>query len=188
LLCQTQQPIRTVTFVLRTSGQLGQIAPQVRRVVAESDGSLPVFAVRTGPDLVAASIAPQRFNMFVVAVFAAVALCLAVTGLYAVMAFIAAQSAREFGIRIAIGATAAGVVRLMLARASWLIVTGVLVGTAISAGLARLVASLLFGMQPNDPVTIAAVAVLLLVVSLAAVMVPALRAGRADPTTCLRSE
>ncbi len=187
-LAQTRQPIRTMTFVLRTRAAIGPIAAHVRRIVAEADRSLPVFALRSGSDLVAASIAPQRFNMFLVAVFAGIALCLAVTGLYAVMAYVVAQSSREFGIRIAVGATGAGIARFMLGRAGELIVAGILLGTAISAGLARLVSSLLFGVQPNDPGTIGAVAALLSLVSLSAVFVPALRAARVDPATCLRNE
>jgi putative ABC transport system permease protein len=187
-VAQALQPLRALAFVVRTSGDLVQIAPHIRRIVSETDSTLPVFALRTGEDLVSSSIASQRFDMFVVAVFAGIALCLAVMGLYAVMAYSVAQSSREFGIRMAVGATLSGIVRLVVGRALGLLVAGILVGGAVSAGLSQFVASLLFGVQPNDPGTFGLVALLLIVVSGSAVVVPAVRAARVDPVVCLRHE
>lgn len=187
-LAQAVQPVRTLAFVARTSADPVRLAPEVRRILSEADATLPLFALQTGENLVAGSIAPQRFNMFVVVVFAAIALSLAVTGLYAVLAYMVAQSSREFGVRIALGATTSSIVGLVAGRAMLLLAAGVLFGAAVSAGLSQFVASQLFGVQPNDPSTIGLVALLLLVVSSPAIVIPAVRAARVDPLVCLRHE
>ncbi len=187
-LAQALQPVRTVTFVARTSGAPTRVAADVRRALASVDGSLPLFAVRTGDEVLAASTVSQRFNMFVVVIFAAFAVCLAVTGLYALMAYTVAQSSREYGVRMAMGAAGTRIGRLVLGRALTLLVPGVLVGAVVAAGLARYVESLLFGIKSNDLATIGLMALLLLAVASAAAAVPAIRAARVDPLTCLRHE
>jgi putative ABC transport system permease protein len=187
-VAQAMQPFRTLAFVVRATRPPGQIVPQVRRSLAAADGSLPMFAVRSGEEVLSASTTPQRFNMFVVVMFAALAACLAVTGLYALIAYMVAQASREFGVRMAMGSTGLGIARLVAGRALALLVPGVIAGTVAAAGLSRYVGSLLFGVEPGDPATIGPVAVLLLLVSSAAVAVPAWRATRVDPLTCLRHE
>lgn len=187
-VAQALQPVRALTFVVRTSVAPTQVAADVRRVLANVDAGLPMFAVRTGADVLSASTAPQRFNMFVVVMFAVFAVCLAVTGLYALIAYMVAQSSREFGVRMAMGATGSRIASLVAGRALTLLVPGVVAGAVVSAGLSRYVESLLFGIQPNDPATIGVVALLLLAVSSAAAAVPAIRAARVDPLTCLRHE
>jgi hypothetical protein len=97
-MAQAHQAVRTLAFVASTQGEPAQIVTQVKRIVSETDNTLPIFALQTGEDLVSSLIATRRFNMVVVAVFAGIALCLAVMGLYAVMTYIVAQSSREFGI------------------------------------------------------------------------------------------
>ena len=187
-VAQTLQPVRALTFVVRTSVTPTQVAADVRRVLANVDGSLPMFAVRTGADVLSASTAPQRFNMFVVVMFAVFAVCLAVTGLYALIAYMVAQSSREFGVRMAMGATGSRIATLVAGRALSLLVPGVVAGAVTSAGLSRYVESLLFGIQPNDPATVGVVALLLLAVASAAAAIPAIRAARVDPLACLRHE
>jgi putative ABC transport system permease protein len=187
-IAQAVQPVHTLAFVVRTTADSAQVAPHVRQVLAGADASLPMFGLRTGDDLLAASTSPRRFNMFVVVTFAAFAACLAVTGLYALLAYMVAQSSREFGVRMAMGAPVASIAGLVARRALVLLVPGVLVGAGVAAGLSRFAASLLFGVQPNDPTTIGLVALSLLAVSSAAVMVPAIRAARVDPLACLRHE
>jgi putative ABC transport system permease protein len=147
-----------------------------------------MFAVRTGDDVLAAATAPQRFNMFVVTMFGVFAVCLAVTGLYALMAYMVAQSSREFGVRMAMGATGSRIAGLVGGRALTLLVPGVLMGAAVAATLSRYVESLLFGIESSDPATIGLVALFLLLVASAAAAVPAIRAARVDPLTCLRHE
>lgn len=187
-MSQALPPPRTLAFVVRASGSVTQVVPQVRRALASADASLPMFAVRPGEEVLSAATRSQRFNMFVVLLFASLAACLAVTGLYALMAYMVAQASKEFGVRMAMGATGVGIARLVAGRALILLVPGVLIGAGVAAGLSRYVGSLLFGVQPGDPVTIALVAVLLLTVSGLAVVVPAVRAAQVDPLTALRQE
>jgi putative ABC transport system permease protein len=187
-VAQAGQPLRALAFVVRAGGSAVQMVPQVRRALASADASLPMFAIRSGEEVLSASTTPQRFNMFVVVLFASLAACLAVTGLYALMAYMVAQAAKEFGVRMAMGATGPRIARLVVGRALALLVPGVLVGALVSAGLSRYVGSLLFGVQPGDPATIGLAALLLLAVSSAAVAIPALRATRIDPLTCLRQD
>lgn len=187
-LAQALSPTRTLAFAVRTSGDPLQMAQHVRRIVMETDSTLPVFALRTGEELVSSFVAPRRFNMFVVSVFAVMALCLAVTGLYAVTAYVVAQSSREFGLRMAVGATMPSIVRLVIGRAFRLLLAGIVLGAIASAALSQSVASLLYGVQPADPQTLGLVVLVLLAVSGSAALVPALRAARVDPAACLRSE
>jgi predicted permease len=187
-LAQSRQPIHALSFGVRSAGELSQLANAARRVVSELDGSLPVFAVRTADEMVQSSIAPQRFNMLIVIVFAVMALCLAVSGLYAVSAHVAAQSTREFGLRVALGATSARIATLVLGRAVRLLVVGLLLGAALSLGSSQLASSVLFGVQPGDSRAIVFAAFILTVVTAAVVGQLAWRASRVDPVACLRHE
>lgn len=134
------------------------------------------------------SVAPRRLNLVLFALFSALALVLASVGLYGVVAYAASQRTREFGIRMALGACSADVLKLVLGHGLKLALAGVAIGVAASLALARFLASLLFRVGPADPVTIAAVAVLLTVVALVACWLPARRATRIAPTVALRSE
>jgi putative ABC transport system permease protein len=187
-LHQTQQAVRTLAFVVRTTGDPVALSPHVRHVVAEHDSTLPVFALRHAGELVSSSIAPQRFQMLVVAIFAWLALCLAVMGTYSVIAYTVAQSSREIGVRLAVGATRSNIVQLVVKRTLPLILAGILIGCAVAVGFSQVVRSSLFGVQPNDPGTLVLVALLMLFVSALATVAPAIRAAGTDPTMCLRSE
>jgi hypothetical protein len=186
-LAQATQSSRSLAFTVRTSGDERALAAAVRRTVAEVDGTLPVFALERGEDLLASSVSTQRFTMFTAVGLGALALILAITGLYAVMSYLVSQSLREYGIRMALGATRPAVVRLVAGRALRLVAAGIVLGVAASAGLSRLIVSLLFGVQPHDPVAYGLVALLLVAVAGAAVAVPVARATRVDPAECLRS-
>ncbi len=186
-LAQATQPTRSLAFAVRTSGDTRALAGEVRRIVAESDSTLPVFALQSGEDLLASSVATQRFATLLAMALGVLALVLAMTGLYAVMAHMVSQSSHEYGIRIALGATRLAVVRLVAGRALRLVAVGVVLGVTAAAGLSTLIVSLLFGVQPGDPVTHAFVALLLAAVGAAAVAVPAMRAMRVDPAACLRT-
>lgn len=186
-LAQTTQPARSLAFALRTSGNARALVAEVRRIVADSDSTLPVFALRSGEELLASSVATHRFAARLALALGVLALVLAMTGLYAVIAHMVSQSSHEYGIRIALGATRAAVVGLVAGRALRLVAVGIVLGAAAAAGLSRLIVSLLFGVRPGDPVTYAFVALLLAAVGAAAVAVPAIRAMRVDPAACLRT-
>jgi putative ABC transport system permease protein len=134
------------------------------------------------------SVAPRRLNLVLFVVFAGLALLLAAIGLYGVAAYAAGQRTQEFGIRMALGAQRGDVLRLVLGQGIKLALIGIAIGIAAALGLARLMTGLLFGVEPADPATLTAVAVLLSIVMLLACWLPAYRATRIVPIDALRSE
>ena len=136
-------------------------------------------------EVMAVSLAEQRFNTFLLAIFAGVALLLAAVGLYGVLAYLVTQRTREIGIRVALGAQARDVMRLVLRQGFGLSLAGVIAGIAVALAGTRVLAGLLYGISPTDPLTFAALAVLLLLVALIACVVPARRALHVDPMTSL---
>jgi putative ABC transport system permease protein len=187
-LAQSPQPVRNLIFVVRTTVPPLSIASEVRQAVGDVDRALPIFALQTGEQGLARSIAPRRFNVFLLAVFAASALALAALGLYAVTSYLVSQCSREFGIRIALGATSFRIIGTILARSFVLVAAGLVIGTVAAMALTRFMSSLLFGIDATDGVTFASVATLLVAISMLAVFVPALRATRVDPVVSLRYE
>ncbi len=161
---------------------------EVRAVLAEIDPRLPVAELRRLDDLVADSLAPRRFNLVLLCLFAAVALVLAVGGLYGVVAGAVGRRRREIGVRVALGATTAGVVRMVLRWGLGLAALGLGSGLLVAALLSRTLTGLLYGVQPLDPLTYLGVAGLLLVVSLAAAGLPARAAGRVLPRETLAGD
>jgi putative ABC transport system permease protein len=144
--------------------------------------------VRTLDEVLAASAAQRRFNMTLLASFAALAVVLALIGVYGVIGYSVAQRTREIGIRVALGATRSDVVALVVrAGMGWSLV-GVAGGFAGALGLSRLISGLLFGVTPNDPATFVAIALAMLGVALAATYIPARRAASVDPIAALRAE
>jgi putative ABC transport system permease protein len=138
--------------------------------------------------LVSASVGQPRFRTALLAVFSILALVIASIGIYGVMNYLVVQRTREFGIRLAVGATEGDVLRLVLGRAAVLIVAGLCLGLLGSVVLARLIATLLYGVSSLDPLTFAAVSLLLFAVALFASYLPARRATRTDPMEALRCE
>jgi ABC-type antimicrobial peptide transport system permease subunit len=132
-------------------------------------------------------VSPRRFFVLLVGVFAALGLTLAALGIYGVIAYGVTQQTQEIGIRMALGASRGRVQRAVLARTLGLVGAGLVVGTLASLGVARLIASLLFGTQPTDPATYAGMAALLLAVALVAGYLPAWRASRINPMVALRN-
>ncbi len=161
---------------------------QVREIVHRIDPTVPLYDVRLLNDLVSDSFATRRFNMYLVGVFASVALVLAATGLFGVMAYLVSQRTREIGVRLALGADRADIFRLILGRGVVLAVAGAIIGVGAAFWLTRVMRSLLFSVSATDPGTFVAVPALLVVVALAACYVPARRAMRVDPVTALRAE
>ncbi len=185
---QAEQPIRTLNFTVRSRASRAELSRQIERVMRGVDPDVPPFALRTGADLLNSAIARQRFNMLVVGVFAAFAVLLALGGLYAVLSHTVQQTRRDFGIRQALGATSARIVATVASRAAVPIAGGVAIGVAVAVSVAELIASLLFGVKPDDPVTLVAVTALVLMASTIAVLIPALRAARVDLLALLRQE
>ncbi len=183
-----QDVFSSMWLVARTDGEPAQLAGAARVAVRGIDSGLP--ASRMGPlaDAVSDSVAPRRFSMLLLGLFALIALFLAAVGLYGVVAYAVSQRTREIGVRMAIGAQAWDVCRLVLGGGMRLALAGVAVGTAAALALARLVASLLFEVTPFDPLSYAATALLLLAVAALACYVPASRAMRLDPLAALREE
>jgi putative ABC transport system permease protein len=174
------------TLVVRTALDTGAAAGELRGVVAAIDRTIPVDRIQTMEQLVSGSVAQPRFRTLILAAFSMLALVMAAIGIYGVMNYLVIQRTREFAIRVSMGATRAEVLRLVLSRAAALIGAGTCLGLAGSVGLVRLIATLLFGTAPLDPLTFTAAPILLAAVALAASYLPAWRATRVDPMVALR--
>ena len=185
---QADQPIRVLNFSIRSPMSSVMLSRQVRAAVAGVDADVPPFALRTGADLLSAAIATQRFNMLVVGVFAVFAVTLALGGLYAVLTHVVQQTRRDFGIRQALGATGVRIVGTVAGRAATPIIAGVATGAIAAAAGSGLITSLLFGVRPGDPVTLAAASGFVLMASMIAVWIPAQRTTRVDLVALLRQE
>ncbi len=184
----TQATSRALYVVVRSTADPDTIAGAVRQQVRDLDPNLPIYRMRPMHALVASSVATQRFAMQLLGVFSVIALLLAAIGINAVMAHIVAQGTREIGIRLALGATAPGILALVFRHGLVMAIVGIAVGLAGAAGLTRLMRSLIFGVEPIDPATYASVGALLGLIAVLATLVPALRASRVDPVVSLRSE
>jgi putative ABC transport system permease protein len=184
-----QYPWTDTYLVARSSGGpvMGLLTP-IREVVARIDRNLPVRRERTLTDLASAITAPHRFRAVIVGTFAALALTLALVGIFGVLTYSVEQRMREFGVRIALGATTANVLRLVIGSAARVIALGTVAGLAAAAGLGQVITMFLFGVKPLDPLTFVAVAALLAITAALAAAAPALRAVRVDPVEAFRSE
>jgi predicted lysophospholipase L1 biosynthesis ABC-type transport system permease subunit len=173
---------------LRTAGDPMALAPVLRQKIAELDRNAPIFNVRTAEEEIRRSLLRERLVATITTLFGGLALLLAALGLYGVLSYGVAQRTREFGIRIAIGAEAGNIVTLVMREAGWLVGGGIAVGLAAAWALGRILTSLLYGVQPTDPVsTVVAVATLAAAGALAA-WIPARSASRVDPIRALRYE
>src|SRR5581483_9980642 len=168
-------------LVVRTRANAEQIAAAIRRAVADVDPSQPILSVRTMDALVRASTQQRQLALTLFAAFSALALVLAAAGIYGVLAGSIAERTREIGLRSALGATPAALLSLVLRSGMTMAAFGIAAGLAGALLLMRFIRTLLFGIGTNDPVTLAAAATILLLVALAACLVPARRAIRIDP-------
>ncbi|HEV2864465.1 MAG TPA: ABC transporter permease [Pyrinomonadaceae bacterium] len=175
-------------LAVRTAGDPLALAPLVRREVQAVDPNQPVYNVNTMEEVLNESVSTQRLSMLLLALFAGVALVLASVGIYGVMSYTVAQRTHEIGVRMALGAQGRDVFRMVVGRGMGLVLAGLGIGLVAAMVLMRLMASLLYGVEPTDPATYAAVALVLGLVALVACLVPALRATRVDPTVALRYE
>jgi putative ABC transport system permease protein len=175
-------------LVVRAGADPGALTGPVRQTIHALDPDVPLHKVGAMRQLVSASVAQRRFTLLLIAVFAAVALLMAAIGLYGVMAYSVAQRTREIGIRVALGAQGADVLRLIVGRGLRLVTLGVALGLVAALALTRLMKKLLFEVSATDPLTFAGVALLLALVALLACWIPARRATKVDPVVALRVE
>jgi predicted permease len=180
--------LRQSSFVLRTTGDPLLLSAAIRNEMRQLDPSLPVRNLRSMEQLVSRSIAPQRFNLSLLSLFSALGLLLAAVGIYGVMAYSVSQRTHEIGLRMALGAQARDVLKLVVKQGMALALVGVAIGLIASFALTRLMKNLLFGVGATDPATLTGVALLLTCVALLACYIPARRATKVDPLVALRYE
>ena len=185
---ESQMPDDTLTVVVRTEGNPGALAGRLREALASVDPSQPVDWVEPFESRIGKALVPRRFPLQLLAVFAALAVVLSALGIYGVTAYGVTQRTREIGVRIAIGARRRDVLRMVMVGAVRLAALGVCIGLFAALAGARLLASQLYGVSARDPLTYAAISLLLALVALAASLLPALRATRVDPMSALRAE
>jgi putative ABC transport system permease protein len=183
-----QIPNEGMTVIIKAAGDPNQLIAAVRDQVKAIDPDQPIYSVRTMDDIRAESVAPERLNLTLLSIFAGIALVLAVVGIYGVMSYSVTQRTHEIGIRMAIGAQPRDVFRMIILQGMMLALIGVGIGLVGAFLLTRLMASMLFGVEPTDPATFAAIAVLLTTVALVACYVPGRRATKVDPVVSLRYE
>jgi len=177
-----------VSLVVRTNVDPASLGDAVRRAAQSVNPDAPVFRVRTMREVIAGSMAQERFNTILMTLFAVVAMLLGAVGLYGVMAYSVTQRTREIGIRVALGARRADVLRLVIRQGLRLVALGLALGLMAALALTRLMKRLLFEVSATDPMTFAGVALLLALVALLACWIPARRAANVDPMVALRCE
>ena len=175
-------------LVISTNVEPLSLAATVRKAVWEVDKDQPVSDIRTMEDILSESIARQRFSMLLFGIFAVVALVLAAVGIYGVMSYSVAQRTREIGLRMALGAKASDVLKMVVGQGLKLVLIGIVVGLAAAFILTRVMTSLLFGVSATDPVTFIAISLVLIGVAVLASFIPARRATKVDPMVALRAE
>jgi len=180
--------IAPLAWVVRTRVAPLSMSSAIQNELRQASGGLPVARVRTMEETVSRSTAAQNFNMLVLTIFACAALLLAAIGIYGLMAYSVAQRTPEIGIRLALGAGAGNVRKMLLVQGLRLVAAGLALGLAAAFGLTRLIQSMLFGVKAWDPIVLSTVPLLLIAVATAAIWLPALRASRVDPIQALRYE
>lgn len=177
-----------VSLVVKADAVETALAAAIRPVVAGLDRTAAVSAIRSMETQVSDSVAPKRFNLILLALFASLSLILAAAGLYGILSYLVSQRTAEIGIRMALGAAKGDVLLVVVGRGLLLALAGSVIGTAVSLAAAQVMSKLLFGVQPRDPEIFAAAPAILLAIALLSSYIPARRAARVDPLTALRME
>jgi putative ABC transport system permease protein len=184
---QRPQATQQFTVLIRTDSDPSSIIPSARAILRALDPAVPP-TFSTVEQILSTSLASRRFNLLLVGAFGGSALLLAMAGLYGVMAYVVARRKAEFGIRVALGASAGAIQRMVLKQGFVIAMAGVAIGILGALALTRALRSLLFGLSATDPVTLAGVSAVLIVVALAACYIPARRAAKVDPMVAIRYE
>jgi putative ABC transport system permease protein len=187
-LSYLDQPRRYGYLLTRASGDPAGLAAAIRSQVLAIDKDQPVTGIRTINEVIASTTAPRRFNTLLLAIFAAVALALAATGIYSVISYSVTQRTQEVGVRMALGARPGDVIRLILKQGLALTLIGVAAGVFGAIAAARVMSGLLYGVTTTDPATFAAISLFLAIVAALACYLPARRAARVEPMAALRCE
>jgi putative ABC transport system permease protein len=177
-----------IHVVVRTVGQPAPMRAVVERTIRTTDTHVPVGRVRTADEILSGTVSLQRFVMLVLGAFAGLAIALAAVGVFGVMSYLVVQRSHEIGVRVALGAPPGDVIRLVLGRGLALASAGAGLGVIGSLVVTRVLASELYGIQPTDPATFVAAALVTVLVAMLACYVPARRATQVDPLVALRSE
>jgi len=185
---QDSKRIGTMSFAVRTSGNPGSLGDAVREVVRESDATLPVTRLMTQEARSDETLTEERLFATLLAFFGGLAMLLAAIGLYGVMSYSVAQRTNEIGIRMALGAQASGVLRMVISQGLVYSILGMFVGAVAAFAMKRVVESQLFGVEATDPLTFVVAGFTLIAVALLACWVPARRATKVDPVIALRTE
>ena len=180
--------VRGQSYFVRTTGDPRSAFSAIRRVVKDFDGLMPISGLSSMDDLLSATIADRKFNMFLLAVFASVALTLAAVGIYGLIAYSVAQRTRELGIRMALGAAASDVLLMVVRQGAMIALVGIVIGSLGAIASTRWMRTMLFQVDPLDPVTFGAVGLALAGVAICASWIPALRAARVNPVTAIRND
>jgi len=183
-----QQTLRNMAVVVKTTTEPGAMLTTMRQQVSQLDPALPIFGIHTMSEIRNRNLAPARLNLGLLGGFAALALILAIIGLYGLLAFTVTQRQREIGIRMALGAQRFDVLNLVVGQGMRLTLAGVVIGLLGSFALTRVLASVLFKVEPTDPLTFVTVTFSLCVVALLACYIPARRATKVDPMVALRHD
>ncbi len=184
----SQQPASSFTFALKTPADPGSVVRALRSEIARLDPDLAVFDVHSMSERIDLSLSSRRTSMLLANAFGGVSLFLASLGIYGVLTYLVARRTREIGIRVALGSTRAGILKLVLWEGFQLVAIGLVLGVVAAASLQKAVASEIYGVRPLDPLVLASVMALLAIVALAACAIPARRATRVDPIVALRYE
>jgi len=182
-----QADVSAMWVMVRSAAPTDQVTAALRRELAAIDPNLPLANVQTLRSIVDGFVAQPRFSMLMLAIFAGVALLLAAVGIYGVISYNVAQRWTEIGVRIALGATRGDILRLVVGHAMSITAVGLGLGVGIALASGRVIARLLYDVDPSDPVVLAAVTAFLAAVALIASALPALRATRIAPTVAIRN-
>ena len=177
-----------MSLVVRSSTDPSNLGTAMKTEIQTIDKDLPLEETKTMQELLADSNSGRRFNMLLLSLFAGVALLLAIVGIYGVMSYTVAQRTKEIGIRVAVGAQAGDVFRMVIGHGMILALIGIVFGLVAAFGVTRLMASMLFGVEATDPTTFIGIALLLAAVAFIACYIPGRRATKVDPLVALRYE